>query len=83
LIIIGPYWVSVFQLIPDVDYWCEYDGPIYIPDESLKHVKCGQRKSKRIHNDMDEMEKAVNSHCGNCHETGHIVRKCPLRISPR
>lgn len=51
-------WSSLFQPIPDMDYWSKYDGPTFIPNESLKYVKRGRRQSKRICNDMDEMEKS-------------------------
>jgi hypothetical protein len=73
-------WSQVLHPIQDEDYWEPYEGPKYIPDESLKHVKRGRRKSRRIRNDMDAMEKGDKSRCGNCRQEGHNVRKCPSRI---
>ena len=75
-------WAPLFHPIPDVDYWDPYFGPKLIPNKKLKIDKPGRRTSRRIRNDMDEMEKSTEIRCGNCREVGHNVRKCPSRLAP-
>lgn len=44
-----------FYLIPDKDYWTQYNGPRVVFDIELKQTRV--RPSKRLRNEMDEVSR--------------------------
>jgi hypothetical protein len=47
---------SSFEPYLDPSQWPEYDGPEYVPLPSLKKMKKGRRKKKRLKGDMDAFQ---------------------------
>nr|AAS07246.1 putative MuDR transposase [Oryza sativa Japonica Group]AAX95512.1 Putative Mutator-like transposase [Oryza sativa Japonica Group]ABF98417.1 transposon protein, putative, Mutator sub-class [Oryza sativa Japonica Group] len=53
------------------------DEVLNIPDPSKLRGKAGRRKTRRIHNDMDESEAGRVKRCSKCDERGHTYKHCP------
>ena len=55
------------------------DQVFYIPDPRTTQVKKGQRRTRRIRNDMDESELRGNilARCSSCRQSGHTYKRCP------
>jgi hypothetical protein len=51
---------------------------IYIPDPRTTRVKRGRRQTRRIRNDMDELELCTRiQRCSVCNQSGHTYKRCP------
>nr|AAM44862.1 Putative mutator-like transposase [Oryza sativa Japonica Group]ABB46622.2 transposon protein, putative, Mutator sub-class [Oryza sativa Japonica Group] len=53
------------------------DEVINIPDPSKLQGKAGRRKTRHIHNDIDESEAGRVKRCSKCDERGHTYKHCP------
>nr|ABF95899.1 transposon protein, putative, Mutator sub-class [Oryza sativa Japonica Group] len=53
------------------------DEVLNIPDPSKLRGKAGRRRTRRIHNDMDETEASKVKRCSKCDEHGHTYKHCP------
>jgi hypothetical protein len=65
-----------FQPIGNEEYWPPYAGPTFVPNQSLRRFKKGRPTTKRIHNEMDELEPQQKK-CSACRSYGHDKRRCP------
>jgi hypothetical protein len=72
----------------DPSQWPEYDGMYYVSDVSMRKIRKGRRKKKRLHSEMNDMEKCYRNDMygsGNfdqiknkvrysvCHTEGHTM----------
>nr|AAP44660.1 putative mutator-like transposase [Oryza sativa Japonica Group] len=53
------------------------DEVLNIRDPSKLRGKAGRRKTRRIRNDMDELEAGRVKRCSKCDERGHTYKHCP------
>nr|AAM19059.1 putative transposase related protein [Oryza sativa Japonica Group] len=53
------------------------DEVLNILDPSKLRGKAGRRRTRRIHNDMDESEAGRVKRCSKCDEHGHTYKHCP------
>jgi SWIM zinc finger len=65
-----------FKELPHESYWP--DAPDYklVPEPKRRRGSKGRPQSRRIHNEMDEMEKGPPKLCQNCWQPGHDSRTC-------
>ncbi|CAL0324864.1 unnamed protein product [Lupinus luteus] len=68
-----------FQPIGNEEYWPAYSGPTFIPNPVMRRKSSGRPKTKRIHNEMDEVPVQQIKKCGWCRIEGHNRKSCPLR----
>ena len=59
--------------------WRQYDGPIIVPFEPMKHITSGWPKSNRFHNDMDAKEAKTPQTCRLCKQLGPNRHSYPNR----
>lgn len=71
-----------FEVLPHHDYW--YDIPDYqlFPDPRHRRDPNGRPQSRRIRNDMDELEESHPRLCKTCWQPGHDSRRCPRNHGP-
>ncbi|XP_066162566.1 uncharacterized protein [Oryza sativa Japonica Group] len=59
-------------------YTTQRSQVFFIPDPSKLRVKKGRRQTRRIKNDMDELEAGGRTlRCSKCDQRGHTYKKCP------
>ncbi|XP_074266607.1 uncharacterized protein LOC141589886 [Silene latifolia] len=73
---LGSYRV-LFHPVPDQGYWKPWCASILIPNPEQKRGH-GRPISKRIHNEMDEVQKQTVT-CSLCGTPGHNKRSCPTK----
>ncbi|XP_019451933.1 PREDICTED: uncharacterized protein LOC109354035 [Lupinus angustifolius] len=69
-----------FQPIGNEEYWPPYSGPSFIPNPVMRRKRTGRPKTKRIHNEMDEVQSQRIKKCGWCRTEGHNRKNCPFRM---
>ncbi|CAL0310918.1 unnamed protein product [Lupinus luteus] len=69
-----------FQPIGNIEYWPPYSGPSFIPNPVMRRKRTGRPKTKRIHNEMDEVQSQLIKKCGWCRTKGHNRKNCPFRM---
>jgi hypothetical protein len=62
-----------------VGSFTEAANPVmYIPDPRTARVKRGRHQTRRIRNDMDELELRTRiQRCSACNQSGHMYKRCP------
>ena len=68
-----------FDVLRHQDYWCDVADFELLPDPRRRRDPKGRPQSRRIRNDMDEIEESHPKLCKICWQPGHDSRKCPKR----
>ena len=67
-----------FADVPERSYWRPFDEYNLIPDVNRRRKSKGRPQSRRIRNEMDEIEESHPKLCRNCALPGHDIRTCPI-----
>lgn len=74
-------WLRVYEFtfveLPHPDYWTDRPDYELWPDIRRRRDPKGRPQSRRIRNDMDEVEESHPPLCHTCWQPGHNVRTCP------
>ena len=72
-------WAPLFYPIFYKFEWPQYNGPIIVPSNSMKHVTSDRPKSSCLHNEMDARETRTPQTCRLCKQSSHNRQSFPNR----